>query len=665
MKRLTIHNVLWAVAITGVCATGSATASQLRAWGSDSDGQITGLPGGNVFTAIAAGDSHGLGLRSDGTITAWGRNDKGECTVPSGTYRSVAAGADFSLAIRADGSIAAWGNDSDGQVSNVPAGKNFVAVDAGESFAVALRSDGSIAAWGNNGWGQVTTAPKGTGFKAVVAGDNHGVALRPDGSLISWGYSAAIKNTPTSGTFTALSAGGTFCVALRSDGSLAWWGTQTYDYGLSRVPTGTDYVAVAAGYLHGIALKRDGSLVGWGAGTDTSAYPHWGQANPPAGKNFTAVACGLYYSLAMAGETTSAASVADSFDDNKQGTLWTLRAADSANCRLDEVNHRLELRATAKTSVSTAYYVSNNWRLDPANDFAFKISFHYDLNTYPMGWLSVGLTPDTNDLNPPHVEFGPGCGTFYPHVWYEAIDGTRTEADFVDRSESDGVLYVSYDATLDKLYLSTSGYGARYAWGVVSGLLKGSWDSRPLWLYLGGGSDGQEIKSGDAYLDNFVIDTGGPTTPTLSSVYRFWSPVLGSHFYTIDESERDAVIKNYPKDWVYEGPVFQAAATASATGMAPVYRFWSLVGQGHFYTIDAAEKDRIVAQYPKEWKFEAVAFYAYPEGSQPATSKPVYRFWRPKGGDHFYTIDANERDFVIKTYPQTYTYEGVAFYAFQ
>jgi hypothetical protein len=664
MKRLTIRNVLWVVAMAGVCATGSATAGQLQAWGSDTDGQITDLPVGNVFTAIAAGDSHGLALRFDGTITAWGCNNDGECTVPPGTYRYVAAGADFSLAIRTDGSIAAWGKDSDGQVSHVPAGKNFATVDGGESFAVALRSDGSIVVWGNDRWGQVTNTPKGTGFKAVVAGDNHGVALRSDGSLISWGYFDAIQGMPTSGTFTAISAGGTFCVALRSDGSLAWWGTQTYDYGLSKVPAGNDYVAVAAGYLHCIALKRDGSLVGWGAGTETSVYPHWGQANPPAGKNFTAVACGLYYSLAMAGDTRTA-GVADNFDDGKRGSLWGLLDSDTSACWLDEVNQRLELRATTKTRVSTAYYVSNNWRIDPAGDFSFKIDFHYGLDTDPTGWLSIGLTPDINDLNPHHVEFGPGCGSSYPHVWYEAIDGTRTESNFIDRSENDGALYVSYDAALDRLYLSTSGYGARYAWGVVSGLLKGSWDSRPIWLYIGGGSDGQEIKSGDAYLDNFVMDTGGPAMPTLSNVYRFWSSALQSHFYTIDESEKDMVIKNYPQVWVYDGPVFQATATASAAGLAPVYRFWSLVGQGHFYTINPAEKDQIIALYPKAWKFEGVAFYAYPEGSQPATSKPVYRFWRPKGGSHFYTIDPAERDLVLKTYSQIYTLEGVAFYAFQ
>lgn len=36
------------------------------------------------FVAVAAGASqHSLGLKSDGTIVAWGRNDYGECNVPT------------------------------------------------------------------------------------------------------------------------------------------------------------------------------------------------------------------------------------------------------------------------------------------------------------------------------------------------------------------------------------------------------------------------------------------------------------------------------------------------------------------------------------------------------------------------------------------------------
>jgi lysyl endopeptidase len=227
------------------------------------------------------------------------------------------------------------------------------------------------------------------------------------------------------------------------------------------------------------------------------------------------------------------------------------------------------------------------------------------------------------------------------------------------------VLYVSYDAQADELYLSTTGYGADHAWRVVTGLVRGSWAGRPLWLYLGGGSEGPQIRSGDAYLDNFAVETGGVAMPPLSHVDRFWSPVLRRHFYTIDPRERDKLIKEYPKTWTYEGPVFQAAATPDAAGLAPVYRLWSPQGQDHFYTISVAEKDMLLAKYPKIWQLEGVAFYAYPEGAQPAASQPVFRFWHRVDNAHFYTIDPVERDRLLKEYAQVYTFEGVAFYAFK
>ncbi|MEN6575860.1 MAG: hypothetical protein ABFD90_05905 [Phycisphaerales bacterium] len=187
MKWPTIHHVLVAAVLVSLCAVGLSQAGELRAWGLDGDGQVTGVPSGGDYIAVAAGDAHGLALRSDGIVVAWGRDGDGQCDVPVGTYRAIGAGADFSLAIRSDGSIAAWGYDGGRQVSDVPQGNDFVAVDGGEFFAVALKSDGSIVAWGNDRWGQVSDVPSGADFTAVVAGDDHAVALRSDGSLVAWG----------------------------------------------------------------------------------------------------------------------------------------------------------------------------------------------------------------------------------------------------------------------------------------------------------------------------------------------------------------------------------------------------------------------------------------------------------------------------------------------
>lgn len=151
-----------------------------------------------------------------------------------------------------------------------------------------------------------------------------------------------------------------------------------------------------------------------------------------------------------------------------------------------------------------------------------------------------------------------------------------------------------------------------------------------------------------------------------SPVYRFWSPLNSKHFYTISEAEKDSVIATYASNvWTYEGVAFYAFTTDSQPNLAPVYRFWSPQHSAHFYTISEAERNSIIATYPAFiWTYEGVGFYAYPEGSQPAGTSPVYRFWSGSLGAHFYTISEAEKDSVVANLP-TWQYEGIAWYAYE
>jgi len=148
-----------------------------------------------------------------------------------------------------------------------------------------------------------------------------------------------------------------------------------------------------------------------------------------------------------------------------------------------------------------------------------------------------------------------------------------------------------------------------------------------------------------------------------TAVYRFWSPVNSVHFYTISPSERDNLIVNYSYVWTYEGPAYYTAAAATHAGLMPVYRFWS--GHSHFYTIQESERDNLINNYSHIWTLEGIAFYAYPEGQQPAGTKPVYRFWNGVTVCHFYTINEAERDMIKQDYSHVWTYEGIAFYAYE
>jgi hypothetical protein len=118
----------------------------------------------------------------------------------------------------------------------------------------------------------------------------------------------------------------------------------------------------------------------------------------------------------------------------------------------------------------------------------------------------MGITLEKAGDPDNYVSLSAGTNTNQPYFFYEKlVDGSPVTAQQA-RASADGTLYVSYDASLDQLYVSSTGYGSANAWQTVSGLLQGQWASESLALYIGGGTERSLILPGQAYLDNFVID---------------------------------------------------------------------------------------------------------------------------------------------------------------
>jgi hypothetical protein len=103
--------------------------------------------------------------------------------------------------------------------------------------------------------------------------------------------------------------------------------------------------------------------------------------------------------------------------------------------------------------------------------------------------------------------------------------------------------------------------------------------------------------------------------------------------------------------------VRNCTATFNLLPPSPVYRFWSGV---FFYTINEEEKDYVMATWPDVWHYEGIAYYAYK--TQAPGTLPVYRFW--DGKSFFYTIDEAEKNHVIATWPDIWHYEGIAYYVY-
>ncbi len=145
-----------------------------------------------------------------------------------------------------------------------------------------------------------------------------------------------------------------------------------------------------------------------------------------------------------------------------------------------------------------------------------------------------------------------------------------------------------------------------------------------------------------------------------AAVERFWSPGFGNaHFFTGDATEARGLIAG-DRNWVYEGTAFRAQLASDDTcgEGSPVYRFYSPLYRSHFYTDSTAEKEHLVAADPA-WSFEKVAFCAY-HTPLPGLV-PVHRFWSPRFGKHFFTANEVEKNHIVAG-DRNWSYEGIAFY---
>ncbi len=260
-------------------------------WGYNGSGQ-TSFPDSNDFVQASAGDNFSLGLRSDGSIAAWGDNGYGQLSGRPTTndFVQVAAGSAHCLALRSDGTLYSWGYDVDRQVRDTPTDSGYVAIAAGMYHSLALRADGSMVAWGLNGNGQCNV-PAGTYLK-MAGGNWHTLAVRADGSLAAWGYNTSGQcNVPAGTDFVEVDAGASHSMALCSDGSIAGWGDNTD--GQCNVPAGNNFTTVASGQMHGLAVRSDSSVAAWG-------YDGSGQVSgTPTDKDYVAISGGAWDSLVL------------------------------------------------------------------------------------------------------------------------------------------------------------------------------------------------------------------------------------------------------------------------------------------------------------------------------------------------------------------------------
>gem|GEM_PF-6405689 len=136
---------------------------------------------------MALGDEHTVGLKSDGTVVAVGRNFDGQCDVSDWRgITSVSAGTFHTVGLKSDGTVVAAGTGFNGEC-RVSEWRNIVAVSAGGGYTVGLKADGTVVAVGNNFYGQCDV-DQWRDIVAVSAGYTHTAGLRADGTVVAVGY---------------------------------------------------------------------------------------------------------------------------------------------------------------------------------------------------------------------------------------------------------------------------------------------------------------------------------------------------------------------------------------------------------------------------------------------------------------------------------------------
>lgn len=340
---------------------------------------------------IAAGTQHSLGIKANGTLWSWGRNNYGELglgdttirNVPTqvGTdtnWKSISAGEAHSLAIKNDGTLWSWGLNNDGQLgqndtvqriapTQVGTDTNYKGVVAGNSHSLALKTDGTLWSWGYNNYGQLglndtsiryipTKVGTDTNWKSISSGNYHNLAIKTNGTLWSWGSNVSGElglgnaglgterkiptQVGTGSNWKSVDAGGASSFAIKNTGTLWSWGLNgdgqlgVGDRVLRNIPTqvgvDTNWKTVSSGGSHVIAIKATGSLWSWG----DNYYGQLGQNDSTVRTVPFKVGTNMDWYNVSAG-------VFHSLAIKFNGTLWSWGANINGQLGLDDVTNRL------------------------------------------------------------------------------------------------------------------------------------------------------------------------------------------------------------------------------------------------------------------------------------------------------------------------------------
>jgi alpha-tubulin suppressor-like RCC1 family protein len=355
---------------------------------------------------IAAGDNHTLALKNDGTIWAWGDNTYGQLGNGSGAANSdrpvqvarltgviaIAAGGSHSIALKSDGTVWTWGANNNGQLSIgttsnpslIPVQVTLYApvtqIAAGANHCIALQNDGTIWLWGSDGSGQLGNNSGDQNEPArlvqfsnviqIAAGGNNSLAQTKDGNYWAWGAINTQGPVKISGlsNVTQFSLNGVYPLILKNDGTL-WYLTNSGGLQVVQASGISNVVAVSSSANFDLVARKDGTVwslgvnydgdLGNGTATSTSGW-NWVQAKGVS--NVVQAPTGAPHFILAAGAQHSIALESDgklwSWGDNEYGQLSLRSPEDQSRPTRPRITLGSVVSAAAgKDGNGNAYYL--------------------------------------------------------------------------------------------------------------------------------------------------------------------------------------------------------------------------------------------------------------------------------------------------------------------
>lgn len=234
------------------------------------------------FEQVVSGEKHTCARKLNGAIFCWGGNDKGQLgnnTIEDNPVPKIVIGADYGFTklfaganhncgIKEDGSLWCWGKNQYGQ-----AGIGNVDINPVKTAMKVLQDEPAVS---------------GVTWQSAALGENHTCALSSAGKIYCWGgnyrfqlgYSGTFESLPWSkpyipvddNIYTFVAVGGTNSCAIRSDFTVWCWGdnasgwlgtgsSENYVKAPQKVGTKSDWIFVSSG----------GEYVGTNSGVHTCA----------------------------------------------------------------------------------------------------------------------------------------------------------------------------------------------------------------------------------------------------------------------------------------------------------------------------------------------------------------------------------------------------------